>query len=79
MFRQALAIFEKSLGPEDPLVAVAVENIGLLYFAQRRYSEAEPLILRSIDLHEKILGADHPDTANSVTSLGVLYLEVGAP
>ncbi len=38
-----------------------------------RYSEAEPLFVRSLAITEQQLGADHPDTADSLFNLAALY------
>ena len=38
-----------------------------------KYSEAEPLYLRSLEIRERQLGADHPDVASSLFNLAVLY------
>ena len=40
---------------------------------QGKYSEAEPLYLRSLEIRERQLGADHPDVAQSLNNLAALY------
>jgi tetratricopeptide (TPR) repeat protein len=42
-FRRALGIQEKALGPDHPNVAAGLNNLAVLYCAQGRYAEAEPL------------------------------------
>ena len=42
--RRALAIYEKSFGPDDPDVAMALNNLAALLQDTNRLSEAEPLI-----------------------------------
>jgi hypothetical protein len=37
--------------------------LAALYYSQGRYSEAEPLYLRSLQIFEQRLGVDHPSTA----------------
>jgi CHAT domain-containing protein/tetratricopeptide (TPR) repeat protein len=73
----ALAIAEKSLGPEDPDTLLSVNNLGFLYEAQGRYAEAEPLLRRALAGREKALGPDHADTLLSVNNLGFLYQAQG--
>ena len=34
----------------------------MLYEAQGRYDEAEPLYRRALDTYERVLGPDHPTT-----------------
>ena len=43
LHQRALAIREKTLGPEHPHVATSLNNLAALYRAQGRYAEAEPV------------------------------------
>ena len=63
LLRRALAISEKTIGPEDPAIAPQLNNLALLYVAQGRYLEAETLFKRSLAIREKVLGPQHPATA----------------
>jgi tetratricopeptide (TPR) repeat protein len=56
-----LSIFESSLGPEHPHVAIAALAQALR--DDGRYEEAEPLFQRALALREKIFGPDHQLTA----------------
>src|SRR5262245_112712 len=47
-FQRALALREKALGPEHPLVATSLHNLAGLYRAQGRYAEAEPRFQRAL-------------------------------
>jgi tetratricopeptide (TPR) repeat protein len=73
--------FEGMLGqlnlPESPRLAIALGRIAALYKAQGRYSEAEPLYLRSLEIKEKSLGADHPSVAVTLNNLAELYRNQG--
>ena len=60
---------EKALGPDHPEVATSLNNLAVLYSAQGKYAEAEPLYKRSLAIHEKALGPDHPDVAISLNNL----------
>jgi tetratricopeptide (TPR) repeat protein len=46
---------------------------GHIYDFQGRYSEAEPLYVRSLEILERQLGTDHPDVASSLNNLARLY------
>ena len=48
----ALAIREKALGPEDPLVAESLNILAALYRAQGEYAKAEPLYGRALGMVE---------------------------
>ncbi len=60
LYRRALAIREKVLGPEHPAVATSLNNLAGLYYAQGKYTQAEPLFQRALAIREKTLGASHP-------------------
>ena len=73
LYKRALAIREKALGPEHPSVARSLNNLAGLYRAQGRYAEAEPLYQRSLAILERILGPEHPHVAQSLNSLAAFY------
>jgi len=62
LYKRALAICEKALGPDHPDTAISLNNLGLLYANQGKYSLAEPLYERAIAIFENSLGVDHPTT-----------------
>ena len=63
----------EAFGPEDPRLAMSLNNLAELYRAQGRYGEAEPLYRRSLAIWEKALGPEHPDVATSLNNLALLY------
>jgi len=67
---RALAMFERALSPDDPDLAVAVRNLGVLYDLEGRYREAEPLHLRALAIQEKAFGNEHPEVARTLNNLG---------
>ena len=77
LFKRALAIYEKALGPDHPDVARALNNLALLYDSQDHYAEAEPLYKRSLSIRQKALGPDHPDVALAQNNLAALYSHQG--
>ena len=60
LYRRALTIKEKVLGPEHPDVAMTLNNLAVLYKAAGNYAEAEPLYQRAITIFEAALGPNHP-------------------
>ena len=77
LFKRALAIGEKALGPDHPDVATSLNNLAVLYRATGRYAEAEPLYQRALAIGEKALGPEHPDVATRLNNLAVLYQATG--
>jgi hypothetical protein len=51
---------EQQLRADHPHVANSLNNLAGLYYLQGRYSEAEPLLVRSLAIFEKALPANHP-------------------
>ena len=63
LFRRALAIREKSLGPDHPDVANSLNGLAALLNDTDRRAEAEPLFRRALAIWEKSLSPDHPNVA----------------
>jgi tetratricopeptide (TPR) repeat protein len=53
-------------------VAQSLNNLGEIYLAQNKFSEAELLFKEARAIREKNLGADHPEVAQSLNNLGEL-------
>ncbi|MBP5978025.1 tetratricopeptide repeat protein, partial [Brasilonema sp. CT11] len=45
-----------------PDVAASYNNLARLYFPQGRYTEAEPLHIKALEIAERSLGVNHPNT-----------------
>ncbi len=72
--RRALAILEKRLGADDPELVDTLQMQAFLLRRQRRYAEAEQVVLRTLAIQEKAFGVNHPNTAFSLNALGNIYL-----
>ena len=77
LYKRALAINEKALGPNHPSVAVVLSNLGDLQRKEARYSEAELLYKRALAIDETALGPDHPFVADVLNNLAALYQAQG--
>lgn len=75
--KRALAIKEKTLGPEHPAVATSLNNLAALYSVLGDYAKAEPLYKRALAICEKALGPEHSHVAASLNNLALLYLADG--
>ena len=76
--KRALAISEKARGSEHPAVGTSLNNLALLYKAQGRYAEAEPVQKRALAIREKALGIDHPKTVAIRRDLQTLRQLIGS-
>ncbi len=54
---------QRLLGEEHPDVATTYNNLAELYYSQGRYSEAEALFQKALEIAELSLAVDHPHTA----------------
>ena len=72
LFRGALAIGEKSFGPDHPNVARDLNNLALLLLATNRLAAAEPMMGRALPIFEANLGPDHPNVGSQINNLAAL-------
>jgi len=77
--KRALAINERTLGPNHPKVARVLSNIADLYIAYGRYTESERLFTRAIAIDETALGHDDPQNVRLRGLVGLLHLLQGQP
>jgi len=76
-YQRAIAIDEKTYGPDHQEVASSLNNLAVLYFSQGDYAKAEPVSLRSLAIWERVLGPEHPNVAMNLHNLGVLNRNIG--
>jgi len=70
LLRRALAINEKSYGPENPSVAAVLTGLAILIEERfGRYEESEGLKRRALAIDEKSFGPDHPNVAIRLNNL----------
>ena len=66
------------LGPDDPAVADAIEELGLNKFDQGEFEDAERYLRESLALRETIFGEQpHPDLSENLNNLALLLMESG--
>ena len=63
LYQRALAIRDKALRPEHPLIATSLNNLALIYDAQGRYGDADPFYKHALAIWDKALGQEHPAMA----------------
>jgi tetratricopeptide (TPR) repeat protein len=77
LFRRALEILEKVLGPENPSTATCLSNLALLLYEKGDYEGAAPLYRRALEIDEKVLGPENPSTAKCLSNLALLLYAKG--
>ncbi|QOG16600.1 MULTISPECIES: CHAT domain-containing tetratricopeptide repeat protein [Bradyrhizobium] len=75
LYKRAIALMEKALGLETPLVSAELTNLAALYQRQGRFAEAEPLFKRALTVSEKGLSREHPDVGRALNNLATLYVK----
>ncbi|MBI3182282.1 MAG: tetratricopeptide repeat protein [Myxococcales bacterium] len=75
--QRALALREKLLGAEHPLVAKSLTNIGISLKAQGRYDEALSHYRRAEGIEERALSPEHPAVAETLNNIGNVLKEQG--
>jgi len=73
MYRSGFAIYETQVGLEHPHIATLLNNIGQLYYLQGRYTDAEKVLLRALQIKKKFFSPDHISLAESLNHLGYTY------
>lgn len=69
----SVSIRSMELGEEHIDTLRALNNMALLYQAQKKNSEAERLLASNLEIYRRKLGNEHPDTLSSIQSLAGLY------
>jgi tetratricopeptide (TPR) repeat protein len=77
LLQLALAVRERVLEDDDPLIASSLNHLATLYKNQGKYEEAEPLYQRALSIRERVLGVDDSDTTTSLNDLALLYDDMG--
>lgn len=74
-YDSALYYFNKVLGmtisDTDPWVAIANGNIGIIYYLQKKYSLAKPLL--RADIERALAAKEYDNIANQLTKLADIY------
>jgi len=69
LYRRAIAINERSFGPDHPDVAAGLSNLASLLQETNRLSEAELLVRRALEIIERSMGPEHPNVAIALNNL----------
>ncbi|WP_143861808.1 tetratricopeptide repeat protein [Nostoc linckia] len=62
---------------QSDVVTICLDNLGVLYVKQGRYTKAEPLLQQSLGIREHLYGIDHSGVAVGLHNLGKLYRDQG--
>lgn len=65
MFRWALDLKERALGPENSSTINTINNLGVLLYSKGEYDEALSYVHRALEIRDHALGPEHLDTVRS--------------
>jgi tetratricopeptide (TPR) repeat protein/outer membrane biosynthesis protein TonB len=77
-FGKALAVGERTLGPDDPGLLPALTNLAGAQMLRGLSEEAEPVLARVLTISEAHLGGDHPDLVMLLNDFTRLCLKQSA-
>jgi len=77
--RRAVEIQQRTQGPEHPLIALSLVNLGSSLRHAGELAEAESVLLESLALHTAIWGDDHSRTEAVRGNLADVYDQLGQP
>ena len=66
LFLRAIALDEKTLGPESPELGTDLNNLGLLYVLSKRYEEAQKIYQRALAIRIKAFGETDSTVAETM-------------
>jgi tetratricopeptide (TPR) repeat protein len=77
LFRDAVAICEKTLGSEHPDTATSLNDLALALKEKGDFVAARPFQERALAIVEKALGPEHPYTATNLNNLANVLRDEG--
>ncbi len=76
---RALAIDEKTHGPDHPAVATDLNHLGLVFWDLQDLDSAKYSYEQALRIDEAANGPDHPTVATDVNNLGLVFYDLGMP
>ncbi len=73
--KRVLSMVEKEKDPDNDnrFLPTILDNLAVVYRAQKKFTDAETLYKRAIPLWEQVAGPEDSDTATSINNLAALY------
>jgi tetratricopeptide (TPR) repeat protein len=69
LYEEAVRLWERALGPDQPRLATTLHNLGLTLAASGRPADAEPVLRRALAIWERVLGTGSAEAANTRRAL----------
>lgn len=75
-YGRSVANLEGTTSQDHPLMGMALRGLAEVHLAQRRYREAEPLLIRALAVHEKAIGPQHLQVAKVLFAYAELLRKI---
>src|SRR5262245_14738629 len=76
-YRQALTIAENGWGADHLFIVPHLDKVATYLMSREKYTDAEPLLQRSLAIKEKVLTQTHPDVADALEKYAELLRKTG--
>ena len=76
LFGEAAEAKKKAFGPQHPVVAESLDEIGIQYFAQNKSEDALKIFEEAKRIRVQALGPDHPKVALVDNNIGCVYFQM---
>ncbi|CAN5345179.1 hypothetical protein BH11CYA1_BH11CYA1_21690 [soil metagenome] len=73
--KRVIAIYQTRYGPDHSDVGVFTNNLGLIYYSQKKHFMAESEYQKALRIQTKALGNTHPQTLNVIANYAKLLNE----
>jgi tetratricopeptide (TPR) repeat protein len=73
--KRIIGIYQARYGPDHSDVGVFTNNLGLIYYSQKKHFMAESEYQKALSIQTKALGSSHPQTLNVVANYARLLNE----
>ncbi|MEO7092706.1 MAG: tetratricopeptide repeat-containing protein kinase family protein, partial [Polyangiales bacterium] len=77
LLRKALAVMERTQGPDHPEIAIAMAALSELLMRKGASKDGYDLAVRSYEMSERIYGPSHPETAKSLFNVASALSDQG--
>src|SRR5260370_16845863 len=78
-YTQAVEVNEKAFGESSDKVADSLRILSRIYFEQKQFDQAEPILLRAVKIDESLFGRDGSGLLLPLAALCGLYDNWGKP
>ncbi|CAF0722743.1 unnamed protein product [Adineta steineri] len=76
-YKKSLALYQKTLHPNHPDLAISYNNIGAVHYNMGNYPKALSYYEKTLEIQQQSLPSNHPDFASSYNNIDLVYENMG--